>query len=162
MLTNDKPQSELRLRFVFGQLKTFPQMFLYILLQHCCLLVEFDIFDMKHLLFCTAWINDEEYIFFAIYFFVNSFLWCDSTAVYCVLLFCLSHLSFLSCFPFLVTHFFFFIFLWFFFCLFFFFPSVQVDEKLLYFVYKNLGKQAFVKMKKKIKFVLFLLHPSVS
>lgn len=43
-----------------------------------------------------------------------------------------------------------------------FFPSVQVDEKLLYFVYKNLGKQAFVKMKKKIKFVLFLLHPSAS
>lgn len=46
---------------------TWPLMFLYIVLQHCCLLVEFEICDMKHLLFCTAWINYEEDSF-AIYF----------------------------------------------------------------------------------------------
>lgn len=78
LLTNGKPRAEVCDPSAGPSPPPLP-MFLYIVLQHCCLLVEFEIFDMKHLLFCTAWINDEEAIsfFFYIYYFVNSC--CDMT-----------------------------------------------------------------------------------
>lgn len=69
--------------------------------------------------------------------FVVKALCCDSSAVCCPLLFCLFVYLFIC----LLSCCFFYIF-WFPFLF-----SVQA-EKLLYFVYKNLGKQAFVKTKK--------------
>lgn len=113
-------------QFVIGQRNTCPQMFVFIVLQHCCLLVELEIFDMKHLLFCTAWINEEDVLLPFFFFFVRSLLWLFYSSV---------SSSVLSCLPFLVTTIFFNIFV---ICIFIFFsPSVQVDEKLLYFVYKT-------------------------
>lgn len=112
-------------QFVIGQRNTCPQMFVFIVLQHCCLLVELEIFDMKHLLFCTAWINEEDvllpFFFFCTLFAVTVLLFC---LFICIVLFTI----------FGDNHFFYIFVI----CIFIFFsPSVQVDEKLLYFVYKT-------------------------
>lgn len=105
------------------------------------------IFDTKHLLFCTVWINEENRCFCKIFAVTHCFTLLSSHLHCPVFRFVL------------VTSVNLFLYLWLrlFFSL---SPSVQVYEKLLYFVYKkNLGKLAFVKMKKKIKFVLFYDTP---
>lgn len=150
MLVNVKPQADFNLRFVIVQLNTSPTCSCTL----CCSTAVFW-WNLRYLIWSTCCSVLPESMMRKTFFFL--FL-CKLHAVTqlgsCFL--CSAFLSIfcLSC-P--VLHFWwqaFFIFLWFLF-----FPSVQVDEKLLYFVYKkNLGKQAFVKLEKN-KFVLFLLHP---
>lgn len=73
-------------QFVIGQRNTCPQMFVFIVLQHCCLLVELEIFDMKHLLFCTAWINEEDVLLPFIFFLYA--LCCDCFTLLSLHLYC--------------------------------------------------------------------------
>lgn len=110
-------------QFVIGQRNTCPQMFVFIVLQHCCLLVELEIFDMKHLLFCTAWINEED-VLLPFFFFVRSLLWLFYSSV---------SSSVLSCLPFLVTTIFF-IFLWFVFLFFFLHQSRSMRSCYILFI----------------------------
>lgn len=88
-------------------------------------------FEKKHLLFCTAWVINENVLlpfFFAV----------ARSLCFCLHLYCFFFLH---------------IYLWFI------FVSVSSDRKMpLYFVYKNLGKLAFVKMEKNNKICTFLWH----
>lgn len=144
-LINGEAQPGFRLRFFICQLNAFPS----IVSVHCvaALLSFGGIWDIWYealaVLYClNQWWGRYYFAIYCLFFFK---LFAVTQPNSCLL--CSAFLSFHLFCP--VFHFwwqaFFFIFCDLYFC---FFPSVEVDEKLLYFVYKNLGKQAFVRMKK--------------